>query len=206
MGIRREKNWKAVNAQLHTIVREGVAAGGLTMERTIKKMLNRPGRGRIYLRRQEGAKFVLDGLTIGKVSFVTKGGVGVGEISAATAAAERYAELFRRRQARAAGKIAKPHTRRDQGFHRASAPLQPPALDTGRLHQSIGIDGSRLKQPQPTVRVGTKTSDKVPYAGWLEHGTRKMAPRPFMVPSVKKARPEILARFRTMLARLGRVR
>lgn len=86
------------------------------------------------------------------------------------------------------------------GKHRASAPGEPPAVDTGRLRGSIstnwsgsgmakgstegvargedGVGQPDAKEDMFTVVVGTN----VPYASFLEFGTRNMAPRPFMRP------------------------
>ncbi|AFD25824.1 HK97 gp10 family phage protein [Deinococcus gobiensis] len=62
--------------------------------------------------------------------------------------------------------------------HRASAPGDGPAVDTGRLRQSIGI-----QRISPThFRVGTN----VIYAPLLEFGTRKIAARPWLRPAVDK--------------------
>lgn len=62
--------------------------------------------------------------------------------------------------------------------HRASAPGEPPASDTGALLNSI----SHKLDVEETVfvRVG---SDKK-YAIWLELGTRFMAARPFIRPGL----------------------
>lgn len=63
--------------------------------------------------------------------------------------------------------------------HKASAPGEPPASDTGRLLNSIGhtmYDGAQGR----SARVSAKTK----YALWLELGTRYMAPRPFMRPAL----------------------
>lgn len=64
--------------------------------------------------------------------------------------------------------------------HTASAPGDPPAVNTGRLRQSI----TALQISPGRWRVGTN----VEYAIFLEWGTRKMAPRPFMRPAVEKSR------------------
>ncbi|BDP42923.1 hypothetical protein DAETH_28920 [Deinococcus aetherius] len=64
--------------------------------------------------------------------------------------------------------------------HTASAPGDPPAVDTGRLRQSIVA----LKIAPGRWRVGTN----VEYAFWLEFGTRRIAPRPFMRPAAEKVR------------------
>lgn len=87
------------------------------------------------------------------------------------------------------------------GGHRASAPGEPPAPDTGRLRASIstnwsgsgmtrgkvqgraesgdGVGQPGTKDDKFTVVVGTN----VPYALPLETGSIKMAPRPFIRPS-----------------------
>jgi HK97 gp10 family phage protein len=60
--------------------------------------------------------------------------------------------------------------------HQASAPGDPPASDTGNLINSIGTD---FRRAELSVLVGTE----VEYAPFLEYGTRRMAPRPFMRPA-----------------------
>lgn len=68
--------------------------------------------------------------------------------------------------------------------HTASAPGDAPAVDTGRLRGSIAAN-----QLAPyRWRVGTN----VKYAAFLEFGTRRIAPRPFMRPSLE----ELQQRFR----------
>lgn len=76
--------------------------------------------------------------------------------------------------------------RRGQVLHRASRPGSPPAVDTGRLRASytwrVGEDAQG-----PYVEIGTN----VLYAPFLEFGTRKMAPRPHLRPSVNAIRSKI---------------
>lgn len=57
--------------------------------------------------------------------------------------------------------------------HRASAPGEAPASDTGKLASSIRVTVDRSAG---TAKVIART----PYAAHLEFGTTKMAPRPFM--------------------------
>jgi HK97 gp10 family phage protein len=64
--------------------------------------------------------------------------------------------------------------------HRASAPGQPPAVDTGRLRASITHTLPERDERGLRVRVGTD----VEYARYLEFGTRRMAPRPFLRPAM----------------------
>jgi HK97 gp10 family phage protein len=64
--------------------------------------------------------------------------------------------------------------------HRASAPGQAPATDTGRLAGAIKAD---INGKKAEVVADTE------YAAWLEFGTQDMEPRPFMVPAMEKERP-----------------
>jgi HK97 gp10 family phage protein len=70
--------------------------------------------------------------------------------------------------------------KRGKGFHRASAPGQPPANDTGFLASSIFAEPIKGE-------VATKIEARAPYAVHLEFGTAKMAPRPFIRPAGDKA-------------------
>lgn len=62
--------------------------------------------------------------------------------------------------------------------HVPSAPGQPPHVDTGNLRNSIrfGLTGEASGE----VAVGAE------YAEFLEFGTSRMAPRPFMTPAVDR--------------------
>lgn len=95
--------------------------------------------------------------------------------------------------------------RRGKKTHRASAPGQPPAVDTGRLRSSVGHERRGLLE----YRVGAG----VDYAPILEYGSAKrgfahiertaqqmaagkrrtgfLAPRPFMRPSLSEAKAEM---------------
>lgn len=64
--------------------------------------------------------------------------------------------------------------------HTASAPADAPAVDTGHLRNSIGVQ----KIGEGAYRVGTD----VKYALYLEFGTRRMAARPFMRPALEAVR------------------
>jgi len=66
--------------------------------------------------------------------------------------------------------------------HRASAPGQPPAVDTGRLWSSITAD---FRDDGLTGEVGPT----VFYGKYLELGTSRMAPRPFMEPALEQNEP-----------------
>lgn len=72
--------------------------------------------------------------------------------------------------------------------HRASAPGEAPASDTGRLASSIQVIQTGLES---LVIAGR---GQVKYARFLEFGTSKMAERPFMIPALEKSRAWITTR------------
>lgn len=78
--------------------------------------------------------------------------------------------------------------------HQASAPGQSPATDTGRLVGSIQAD----KQTRFRWTVGTI----VPYGRYLEFGTRRIAERPWLRPSVQEFKPAFIKRIRQALRRV----
>lgn len=64
--------------------------------------------------------------------------------------------------------------------HQASAPGEPPANDTGRLVSSLRAEIS-TEALTASLIAGTQ------YAIYLEFGTRRMEPRPFLRPAAEKA-------------------
>lgn len=92
--------------------------------------------------------------------------------------------------------LGKNGTGRVYGRHVASAPGQPPAPDSGSLRrhwreQSFAQANGLGRGIDVKLRI---TSD-VPYSGFLEFGTRKMAARPFVERIKSKAAPEIASLF-----------
>ena len=72
--------------------------------------------------------------------------------------------------------------------HRASAPYEPPASDTGRLAASgrvIVPDQADLFEIKASVSWSTR------YAPLLELGTARMAPRPYARPALAAIRPRL---------------
>jgi HK97 gp10 family phage protein len=65
--------------------------------------------------------------------------------------------------------------------HRASAPGEAPASDTGTLVRSIVSEVQRVAL-EVIISAGTA------YAKMLEYGTRKMSARPFMLPALDTVR------------------
>jgi HK97 gp10 family phage protein len=64
-------------------------------------------------------------------------------------------------------------------IHRASAPGQPPAEDSGKLYRNITV--RRMGNGSYRVRFGAE------YAGYLEFGTGRMRARPFIIPAIERA-------------------
>lgn len=65
--------------------------------------------------------------------------------------------------------------------HKASAPGEAPATDTGFLVSSIYFTQTNSL----TAEIGSR----LPYAYWLEFGTKKIKPRPSWVPATQKNMP-----------------
>jgi HK97 gp10 family phage protein len=75
--------------------------------------------------------------------------------------------------------------------HRASAPGEAPASDTGRLINSIASYLNSSKGLESFVVAGRGI---VKYAAMLEFGTSKMAARPFLFPALEKSKAFIQER------------
>lgn len=94
-----------------------------------------------------------------------------------------------KRTIRSSGASGRQYGRRGPGRppHRASAPGEAPASDSGRLMRSythmVGVDTNGAY-----VDVGTN----IDYAPFLEFGTSKMLPRPHLRPAIDSARAELM--------------
>ena len=81
--------------------------------------------------------------------------------------------------------LSSPHTGRVYNRrHQASSPGEPPAPDTGRLIGSITTSYDPVNLTGRVV-VGAK------YGLYLEFGTKRMQPRPFMRPALANMQGEI---------------
>ena len=83
--------------------------------------------------------------------------------------------------------------RRGNVSHRASAPGQYPASDTGRLASSV-----KMVLPSPG-KIEGQVGTNVTHGKYLEFGTSKMAARPWLLPSFKKAKIGVEAELRARL-------
>ena len=82
--------------------------------------------------------------------------------------------------------------------HRASAPGQSPASDTGNLVSQIIVK-------QKTRNI-TNVESNANYSAFLEYGTSKMQPRPFMLPAFEKSKKPILdATFRRVVRKIEEI-
>jgi len=81
------------------------------------------------------------------------------------------------------------------GSHRASAPGEPPAIDTGLLVNTIGV----MQEPGSASGLKAIVTPNADYAPHLEFGTTKMAPRPFLRPAFERARDGFEAGLRSLL-------
>lgn len=77
-------------------------------------------------------------------------------------------------------------------YYTASAPGEPPAVATGRLRNSVTWTLER-HDSGPVTEITTRVEPRVKYAGWLEEGTRRMKPRPYLKPTWQRERERVRA-------------
>jgi HK97 gp10 family phage protein len=94
--------------------------------------------------------------------------------------------------------------KRGKKVHRASLPGEPPAIDIGNLRASI-MSQVNVTGPVVTGQVGpdidylaanTEVGTDVNYGLYLELGTSRMQPRPFLRPALKRTRRAVNKIFR----------
>lgn len=74
--------------------------------------------------------------------------------------------------------------KRGKKWHYPSLPGNFPAIDSGRLISQIKYFNNK-----DSLEVGVM--DDVPYGKYLEHGTKRMKARPFLIPTLKEFRPKL---------------
>ncbi len=104
----------------------------------------------------------------------------------------RARKIKGRKGTRRAGttETGKARFRTASGSNRASAPGEPPAVDTGRLRASI----THEIEKEFSAWIGT-VGTNIEYAPDLEFGTTKMAARPFMLITLARIRPQLIRLF-----------
>lgn len=81
--------------------------------------------------------------------------------------------------------------KRGSRIHIASQPNYAPNVDTGKLMNGVHVE-------RRGVMSQAITTGDTEYAAWLEYGTSKMAPRPYMrpmVPKLEQLAPGLFDRF-----------
>lgn len=87
--------------------------------------------------------------------------------------------------------------KRGRKTHQASAPGDPPASDTGDLRRKTGWVRMGLQAGRGIVRrYGAATKVGL----WMERGTRHIKARPWLAPSVARARGKMAAAVRRVLS------
>lgn len=167
--------WKTVKQRLEQRVRETVKAAGVYLQTELRKTLNQRGHGRFYARHKRTKRMAAGPWNEMRFEQVQ---------SLIDKEHKRVANALGR------GKTTKVRSLRSLGVHQASAPGEPPAPMTGHLMR-VQLDPSRLNQAMPTVRVGTNLK----YGAYLEHGTRRIAKRPWLRVTVQRERKAIIAMF-----------
>lgn len=90
-------------------------------------------------------------------------------------------------------KTGREYLRGRDKIHRASAPGQAPATDTGTLVSSI--------YNEDRGRYAKAIGSRLPYAFYLEFGTFKMDARPAWIPAVERTIPKMLKRVQLAIAK-----
>lgn len=73
--------------------------------------------------------------------------------------------------------------------HTASAPGEPPAVNTGLLRNSVATAPVVEKTSRDEIEM--RLTDFAPYGATLERGTSKMAARPWVEPVLNDRKPEL---------------
>lgn len=96
-----------------------------------------------------------------------------GEIKQSMARGTKSGRVYPRNQQKA----------KKKRIHRASAPGESPAVDHGRLISSLRVE--------EVTDIRMKIGSKLIYAAYLEEGTDKMQPRPYLLPALEKSKGKI---------------
>ena len=80
------------------------------------------------------------------------------------------------------------YTHNKQIAHHPSVAGNPPAVDTGTLRRSITYN---VNEKEMYGEVGNTLADS-PYGAYLEFGTSRMKPRPWLKPATEKNKTRIL--------------
>jgi hypothetical protein len=153
----------------------GANAVVVMLQGVLLRMLSRRGTGQVYLRRVAGT------FRLQRQSQATakKFGLKVDRLGRVLGGDARY-----RRYIRSTRNLY------GTGLVRSSAPGQPPAPQTGRLRLSWQSGQAATSGRERTAGYTLRIGSRVRYAPYLEYGTGRMLPRPYVTPSIEEARPK----------------
>jgi hypothetical protein len=120
-----------------------------------------------------------------------------GDLTALLAKLERYEQNLLNELADQGQKVAK-DSMGDPGPNPPSQPGRPPHRQTSRLYEGVEAEhaGGTLTSRVVSTRNGDEDDNNVP--GYLEFGTRRMAPRPYMRPAYARVRADFRATARRL--------
>ena len=225
MPARVNFDTNAIRRRLDLALQEGAKLVLFDLQRTMRKMLDNEGKGRIYSRNAAGERIMGRlGLSEGQMiseatrtAILNLGGRRArpprgGAFGGMTPSGGRIISAVSqgRKRAPTPGSWVAARGLREKGvgIHRASLPGDPPAKDTGRL---INSTQTRQQNPKGTgqmlrkragTAVGWTLSFGVKYARYLEQGIG-VAARPFVRPSIELTKPRAPRLMASMLARFG---
>lgn len=213
MPARHDFDANRIRQQIIAALNMGTLEVMLQTQTELQLMVSKPGKGRLYAKTAQGVKNLssligvnvglskenVQRLAIGRHMHRAFGGKGEMTMQSAIGkeATRRY-QATQRIMARRVGVQASRNQIQnlvydagarnlgEMGIHRASAPGDPPTVRTGTLRRSI--QAARPTPNRQATRVGWKIGVNVKYAGWLEFGTKRMRPRPFVRPVMQKMR------------------
>lgn len=135
-----------------------------------------------------GAKFDQEGIRLTVLAGMVKG-LAATQVAASRLVKENLSKPGAGRLYRVAKGKAKGRNLRARGYHRASLPGSPPAVNTNRLRASWSVErvwASTSDTITAVYREGSAVTlrfgSNVPYARLLEFGTRRMKKRPYLKP------------------------
>lgn len=181
MPARHDFNASAIRRRLEAVLNTGTLEVMIQTQTELQKMVSKPGRGRLYAISGKGEQSMA---RVGAMSPFASRRMGMAATPANMRAIMGKQRGGRHRNLRAAG------------VHRASAPGDPPTVNTGNLRRTIQI--ARPKRVRKGTAAGWQIGISAIYARALEYGYKRLLPRPYVAP--------VLARMRTLAPRMIRNR
>lgn len=122
-----------------------------------------------------------------KIKFTWTGGRALQQVNSAATRGMRKAGTVVIKEMRRL-MLEEPKSGRLYGDHRASAPGEPPASQSGRLVRSFKPEINKQGD-----KITLTISSSEPHFRWTEGGTARMKKRPLVEPAFKNSTPRIIA-------------